>query len=269
LGAALLTTILAALLLNVPPVAAATQQLCLACHPAHYVERGVCTACHRGNPASDRKNIAHQQLIAGRYAAFTLGDSSQLRTGKRLIEQFACRRCHVIGGRGNRLSANLDQSMARKTPEVLTASILQPVQNMPDFHMEKSQAVLLVNALLAAACRQKSVSGDQRQVVHFDRTGTTGKDVFSRMCGSCHRALTARLGGLGQGDAGPNLSGLLSPNYPETFRDKARWTERGLATWLKNPRQARPGARMQPVVLTEPEFRELVDILKVEGTEVK
>jgi cytochrome c2 len=269
LVAGLLTIILVALLQSDPAVAAQSRQLCLACHPAHYAGRGVCTACHRGNPASDRKNIAHLLLIAGRYAAFTLGDSPSLRAGERLIDQFACRRCHVIGGRGNRLSVNLDQSMARKTPEALTASILQPVQNMPDFHMERPRAVLLVNALLAAADRQATSSGDQRQVVHFDRTGTAGKDVFSRKCGPCHRALTARLGGVGQGDAGPNLSGLLSPHYPETFRDKGRWTERDLATWLKNPRRIRSGSRMQPVILTEPEFRELVDTLKMEGTEVK
>jgi cytochrome c2 len=269
LVAGLLTSISAALLLTVPAFAAQSRQLCLACHPVHYAERGVCTACHRGNPASDRKNIAHQQLIAGRYAAFTLGDGPSLREGERLLGQYACRRCHVVGGRGNRLSANLDRSVVRKTPEEITTSILQPVQNMPDFHVESPRAFLLVNDLLAEADRQATASGDQRQVVHFDRRGMAGKDVFSRTCGPCHRALTVRLGGLGQGDAGPNLSGLLSPHYPETFRGKGRWTERGLATWLKNPRMARPGARMQPVVLTEPEFRELVDILKVEGTEVK
>jgi cytochrome c2 len=263
LVAGFLTVILASLLQSAPAFAAQTRQLCQACHPAHYAERGVCTICHRGNPASDRKNIAHQQLIAGRYAAFTLGDSPLLRTGERLVDQFACRRCHVIGGRGNRLSANLDQSVARKAPEAVTASILQPVQNMPDFRMQEHQAVLLVNALLAAASRQKTASGDQRQVVHFDRTGTAGKDIFSTKCGSCHRALTARLGGVGQGVAGPNLTGLLSPYYPLTFRDTARWTERGLAAWLKNPRSVRPVARMLPVSLTGPEFSDLVDLLSV------
>lgn len=267
--AALLTFLSIVVFQSSPAFAAQTRQLCLSCHPVHYVERGVCTACHRGNPASDRRNIAHQQLIAGRYAAFTLGDSPLLRRGELFLDQYACRRCHVIGGKGNRLSANLDQSVERRTPEAISASILQPVQNMPDFHLEKSQAVLLVNALLAAAGRQKVSSGDQRQVVHFDRSGLPGKDLFSRKCGPCHRALTTRLGGLGQGDAGPNLSGLLSPFYPKTFRDQDRWTERDLGDWLRNPRRIRPGAGMQPVILTEPEFRALVEILKVESTEVK
>lgn len=255
------------LLAAAPALAGPVRQLCQSCHPSHYVERGLCTTCHRGNPASDRKNIAHQLLISGRYAAFTLGDSPLLRRGGRLIEQFACRRCHVIGGRGNRLSANLDHSVARKAPEAITESILHPVQNMPDFHMEESRSVMLVNALLAEAGRQKAVSGEQRQIVHFDRKGTVGKDIFSRTCGSCHRVLTARLGGLGQGDAGPNLSGLLSPHYPATFRENGRWAERELGEWLKNPRQTRAMARMQPVILTAAEFRELVEILTVESTE--
>ena len=267
--AGFLTTICAALLLSVPAVAAQTRQLCRECHPAHYAERGVCTVCHRGNPASDRKNIAHQRLIAGAYAAFTLGDSPLLRSGEQLLDQYACRRCHVIGGRGNRLSANLDHSAARLTPEVITASILRPVEHMPDFHLEKPRAVLLVNTLLAASRKTPAGSADQRQTVHFDRAGTAGKDVFSTKCGPCHRALTLRLGGLGQGDAGPNLSGLLSSYYPETFRDRDCWTERDLGGWLRNPRRIRPWARMQPVILTEPEFRELVEIMKVKGTEVK
>jgi mono/diheme cytochrome c family protein len=269
LVAGILTTISVALLLSIPAVAAPARQLCLACHPAHYVERGLCTACHRGNPATERRNIAHQQLIAGRFAVFTLGDSPPLRSAVRLIEQYGCRRCHVIGGRGNRLSADLDRSVARKAPEAIAASIRQPVQNMPDFRMDMPRAVLVVNALLAESGRQSAAAGDQRQIVHFDRAGTVGKDVFSTKCGPCHRALTARLGGLGQGSAGPDLSGVLSPYYPGTFRGRERWTECDLGTWLKNPRTIRPWGRMQPVVLTEPEFRELVDILKVAGTELK
>jgi cytochrome c2 len=267
LVARFLTTAALMLLAVAPALAGPARELCQSCHPSHYVERGLCTTCHRGNPASDRKNISHPLLITGRYAAFTLGDSPLLRRGERLIDQFACRRCHIIGGRGNRLSANLDHSVARKAPEAITESILHPVQNMPDFHMEKSRSVMLVNTLLAEADRQKAVSGEQRQIVHFDRAGAAGKDVFSRTCGSCHRALTARQGGLGQGDAGPNLSGLLSPYYPETYKDNGRWSERDLEIWLKNPRQVRPMARMQPVILTVPEFRELVEVLTVESAE--
>jgi len=264
-----LTAAALVLLAVIPSTAGPLRQSCLSCHQAHFAGRGTCTACHRGNPSSERKNIAHQMLIAGRFAAFTLTSSPQLRQGERLVGQYACRRCHVIGGRGNRLSTDLDQSAARKTPEALTGSIQRPAQNMPDFHLEETQAVTVVNALLSESARRGAVPGGQPRIVHFDRAGAAGKDVFSSKCGSCHRALTVRLGGLGQGDAGPNLSGLLSPHYPKTFRDKGRWSERGLEQWLKNPRKVRPLAGMQPVLLSGKEFRELVDILKVEGTEEK
>ncbi len=267
--AGVLICILAAVLHCSPACAAQSRQLCLGCHPAHYAERGACTVCHRGNPASGRRNIAHQQLIAGRYAAFTLGNSPSLRAGERLIDQFACRRCHVVGGRGNRLAADLDRSVVRRTPEATAESISHPVQTMPDFHVSQQQTVLLVNALLSASGRTPAGLNDQRQVVHFDRAATAAKDVFSTRCGPCHRALTARLGGLGEGAAGPNLSGLLSPYYPGTFRGRERWTERNLELWIRNPRDSRPLSMMQPVRLTEVEFRGLVDILKVEGAEKK
>jgi len=252
-------------ILHVVPAAAATgRPLCLSCHSEHYVDRGNCTTCHRGNPASDRKNIAHDRLVAGRYAVFSLGDAPYLRAGEQILEQYACRRCHVIGGKGNLLSANLDRSVARKAPEAIKESILHPVQNMPDFHMDEPGTDLLVNALLAAADRQKTTTGEHRQIVHFDRGEAAGKDLFSKKCGSCHRALTVRWGGLGQGNAGPNLSGLLSPYFPKTFRDKGQWKDSDLKLWLKNPRKVRPWARMQPVKLTDLEFRELLQILKVE-----
>jgi len=255
----------AVLLQSVPASAAQSRQLCLSCHPSHYAERGVCSACHRGNPLSVRKNIAHQQLIAGRYAAFTLGESPQLRAGERLLEQYACRRCHVIAGRGNRLAADLDRSLARRSPEETVESILHPVQNMPDFHLSRQQVISVINALLAASARTPAVAADQRQVVHFDRAARGGTDIFSRTCGPCHRALTTGLGGLGRGAAGPNLSGLLSVYYPQSFADGKKWSEQELATWLKNPRRIRPWARMQPVEVSGKEFRELVDILRVEA----
>jgi len=243
---------------------APARPLCLACHPPHYTDRDGCTTCHRGNPASDRRNIAHQNLIGRRHASFTVADSPQVRAGERLLDRYACRRCHVVGGRGNRLSVNLDRSVSAKAPDVIAAAIVHPAQGMPDFRMEPRQADSLITALLAAAARSPGHGGDQRQTVHFNRGGAAGKDIFSVKCGGCHRALTQRLGSLGSGDAGPNLSGLLSPFYLATFREREAWTEERLREWLKNPRSVRPAALMQPVPLSEREFKELSGILRVE-----
>jgi cytochrome c2 len=270
LVAGFLTVILTVFFIGAPAGAVPARQLCLACHPAHYSERGTCTACHRGNPASNRKNIAHQNMIAARYARFSLGLASDDREGDRLLDQYACRRCHVIGGRGNRLSVNLDHATARKAPEELERSILKPVGNMPDFHINRSQSVAIVNSLLAAAINTPgSAMNSGPQVVHFDRSDGAGQDIFSKKCGSCHRALTARMGALGSGDAGPNLSGLMSPYYPQPFKAGTQWTERNLEKWLKNPRAVKPWSTMQPVSLTDVEFRELMGLLKVDAAGTK
>ena len=258
----------ALLLLAVVPVSAAPgKQLCLNCHAVHYARLGSCTACHRGNPSSERTNIAHQRLIAARYASFTLAGDPLLRQGTGLIEQYACRRCHVIDGRGNRLSVNLDQVAMRRSPEELEASIRRPVQNMPDFRMDETQATAVVTALLSAGGHQPAAGGVRPQVVHFDQGARVDKDLFSIKCGPCHRLLTKNRGGLGRGDAGPNLSGLLSPFYPKGYRDGESWNEEGLRRWLDNPRAVRSGARMRPVKLSGTEFRELLEILGVAPAE--
>ncbi|MDA8414781.1 MAG: selenite/tellurite reduction operon c-type cytochrome lipoprotein ExtS [Desulfobacteraceae bacterium] len=261
--ARLLTTALLILLAGATASAALSRQLCLSCHPVHYAGQGSCTACHRGNPASERKNIAHQQLIAGRYARFTLANDPLTRVGVRLLEQYACRRCHVIGGKGNRLSVSLDQATVRRSPGELAASILRPVQNMPDFHMKETQVTAVVNALLSDAALQPPAPAARPQVVHFDQAGSAGRDLFSIKCGPCHQMLTERLGALGRGDAGPNLSGVLSPFYPKSFKDDEEWNAGRLRRWLDNPRAIRAAARMRPVKLSEAEFRDLLGILGV------
>lgn len=240
---------------------AAAQQLCLNCHPTHYSERGGCTSCHRGNPASNRKNIAHARLIAGRYASFTLGETDQVRAGMRLIELYACRRCHVVANRGNRLAASLDLAPSRKAPPELVKSIMQPVAGMPDFRLDERQQTAIINALQWAVVIQKPKNTIQPQIVHFSTSAAPDRDLFSRKCGPCHRILSLRHGVLGQGDIGPNLSGLLSPLYPQGSCSKNRWTEARLASWLKNPRRKSPWAMMQPVELTKDELAELVSIM--------
>lgn len=239
-----------------------SRQLCLSCHPVHYRERGSCSRCHRGNPASERKNIAHAGLREGKYSRFTLHDDAQSREGQLLLDLLACRRCHISNGRGNRLAGNLDGVAARKTAAELALSIRQPVANMPDFMLAEKQMTLLINTLFAGA--QEHTAEDAAPVkVHFSAVGRISADVFSTKCGACHRLLSQRRGALGSGRIGPNLSGLFTEYYPKTFRNGEEWTPRNLAAWVKNPREIRPSARMQPVVVTETEMKELESILLV------
>lgn len=241
------------------------RQLCLTCHPAHYAERGGCSDCHLGNPAAGRKNIAHAGLRGGKYARFTLGNVVQNKENEQLMEQLACRRCHVSGGRGNRLAVSLDAAAARRTADELARSIKHPVASMPDFALPEEQVTALVNAVLAGSMGRHISGEGVAEKVHFTTSGTKKVDVFSTKCGSCHRLLSQRLAALGTGGIGPNLSGLLSPWYPKTFRNGEAWNSRNLALWLKNPRAIRPEARMQPVSLTVAELKELEALLVVPG----
>jgi len=237
-------------------------QLCLSCHPVHYAERGRCGDCHRGNPGSGRKNIAHAGLREGKYVRFTLGDGAQMRGGERLMDQLACRRCHISAGRGNRLAVSLDSSAGRKTAGELAFSIRRPVANMPDFVLDEEQITVLVNAVFAGSMGSKA--DDAAPVrVHFTTSGKKSADIFSTKCGSCHRIVSERLGAVGTGEIAPNLSGLFSKYYPKTFRDGEAWSAGNLRAWLKNPRVTRAWARMQPVTLTMTETKDLESIILI------
>ena len=241
--------------------AAEPRPACLACHPLHCRERGACTGCHRGNAASTRKNIAHHLLIAGRYADFTLGETTRLKEGNRLLEQLACRRCHLSGGRGNRFATLLDSLPASKAPGELADAVKFPAQGMPDFRLDDPRIVAVVNALFAGAKNSGKKEQERPLTVHFQKPGREARDLFSSKCGACHRALTESQGLLGRGEIGPNLSGLLSEFYPADFAGNKRWTEQRLRSWIDNPRKIAPRALMQPVPLDARQFRELTDIL--------
>ncbi len=232
-----------------PSAWAGQGQRCLSCHHSHYGDRGTCTGCHRGTPLSKRKNGAHHLLIPGRYARFTLGDTTEVVQGNRLLEQLACRRCHVSGGKGNHLATSLDTLPATRVPGEITTAVMSPALGMPDFKLDEAQVVTIVNALFAGARKVGRRERERPLVVFFEKSGPAAGDVFSRTCGPCHRMLTMGLGLLGSGTIGPNLSGLFSPFYPPTFENTKPWTMEHLVLRLHNPRQVFPHALMPPVHL--------------------
>ena len=238
------------------------RQYCISCHPVHYRERGNCVDCHHGNPASERKNIAHAGLRAGKYVRFTLGDTVRNGVNERLLEQFACRRCHVSAGRGNRLAVSLDAAVSRKSTAELVHSLRQPATNMPDFKLDEEQITTLLNAIYSGSQgRTTDVTAPVK--IHFTTFTKKNNDTFTTKCGHCHRILSERLGSVGAVDIGPNLSGLLTVYYPKTFKNSVAWTVQNLADWLKNPRAIRPWANMQPLVLTATEMNEITTIIFV------
>ena len=234
---------------------------CLACHPVHYAKKGSCTGCHRGNAASSRRNIAHYLLIPGRYARFTLGEPAAVREGTRQLEQLACRRCHVSGGKGNRLAASLDGLLESKPADEIAGAIRFPALGMPDFMLDEARIANLVNTIFAGAQKTLKQERERPVTVHFQKSPRQSKDVFSDKCGACHRLLSADRGLLGVGEIGPNLSGLLSEFYPADAEGGKRWTRRRLQSWLENPRKIKANALMLPVRLDARQFEELSTVL--------
>lgn len=255
--------VLILLLLILPAVLpAAAEESCLKCHPPHYVEAGGCTTCHRGNPRTDRVDLAHANLLGARFAYFALPESPVTQFGLQLLERAGCRRCHRSGEKGNLLASDLDQLPPGTRPEELVRSIRQPVLFMPDFAFAEATAASLVNALFTQAAKAGIVTGETPLVVHFEGVERV-ENPFEKHCGGCHRLLTKRWGGLGRGIIGPNLSGLFSEFYPRTFRDAERWSAANLEKWLKNPREIRKGARMAPLPLKPAELRQVLEFFEV------
>ena len=251
------------LLLLLIPVLAVAEGSCDKCHPQHYDAAGGCTTCHRGNPRTDRPDLAHASLIGARYAHFALPDSPVMQYGLQLLEKTGCRRCHRSGGKGNVLASDLDRLLPGARPEDVLRSIRQPVLFMPDFAFAEATAVSLVNALFANAAQAEPQVGETPLVVHFEGV-ERAENRFEKHCGGCHQLLTNRWGGLGHGAIGPNLSGLFSEFYPHPFTDVERWSRANLEKWLKNPRAIRKAARMAPQGLEPDELRQVLEFFEAQ-----
>jgi cytochrome c2 len=262
-------TVLALFLLLAFPAEAARRSACLACHEPHHIERGSCVNCHRGNDRTDRKEIAHHGFIAGRFAHYTIKGSPVVERGQHLAGSLACRRCHAQGRKGSRLAANLDRLAADTAPSAIFDSIKYPVLFMPNFHCDDTQIAALVNGILAVSEPVTPGLREMARVVHFEDEKRSRENSFVKHCGSCHRILSERYGGLGKGDIGANLSGLLSEFYPNTYRDAEMWTIEKLHKWLENPRNSRPVARMRPVRLTTGEFTLMIETLSIDAKTIR
>lgn len=231
---------------------------CGSCHAAHYAEAGACVECHRGQPEAARKELAHARLISGRAAEHRLPHGKAVSEGQQTVEAAACRRCHMIGGRGNRLATNLDGVVWRREQRELRMSITEPVENMPAFGFDLDQADALV-AFLLSATRPDTLEETYR--VQFARDAARTASTFGEKCGGCHRLLTPP-GPEGSGDQGPNLSGLFTSFYPRTAPGEREWSERALAEWVANPREFRRGALMPPVPLSVVELQRVMESIR-------
>lgn len=228
---------------------------CLTCHEAHYERLGDCIACHRGDDRATRIDLAHHGLLRGPAAAWMLPGSPVLPRAVAMRDSLGCRRCHVTGGRGERLAIDLDSVAWPRGQDELRRSLVSPATAMPRFGLLPAQADTLVAVLVRDADR---LSERRRYQVRFRAGSDDSLRVFARLCGACHQALTSD-GPQGTGTAGADLSALLGEHYPVGV--DGRWDRQRLEKWLKNPRTQRAGATMPPVDVKPDEFEALLGSL--------
>jgi len=234
---------------------------CSDCHVPHYETEASCVDCHRGDHRTDRPQIAHYRLIRGEYACFTLVDSLAVKDGCRLISTSGCRRCHRTGRKGNGFATDLDTSFEQTLPEALADAIVNPAIFMPVFYFQEAAVTHLVNAILKSSAMYSPASIEDGRIIYFEKDKEDIHNIFTNQCGPCHRILTEQFGGLGRGIVGPNLSGIFSPYYFKNFKAGKSWNPDRLEQWLKNPRDIRSNARMQPIKLKEDELKRLIHIM--------
>lgn len=245
-------TLLAATLLAVAalsaPMGTSAPAACLDCHPPHYARHGGCVDCHRGDARATRPELAHHRLLAGAAAAWALPGSPVLPRAVALRDSLGCRRCHVTGGKGERLAINLDTVAWPRTLQELRESLVNPAAAMPAFGLDARTADTLAAVLLRDADRY---GGSPRYQVRFRAGSDDSLRIFARLCGGCHMALTPD-GPQGTGADGPDLSGLVGAFHPAAA-DSA-WGRARLERWLRNPRALRPQATMLPVTVKPEEL---------------
>lgn len=227
--------------------------LCVDCHKSHYTDIAGCVTCHRGIPETRRKDLAHQNLIKGKYAKFLISGYQQRQNGVDLIKASGCRRCHRIGRKGNTLSVDLVSSVENLEVKEIVKAIKKPSEFMPDFNFTSEQITSIINGLFYLSFTNEKTDTNFTQVVHIN---TVKSNIFSKECGGCHKMISPERGSVGGGFVAPNLSGLFTKYYPGEI-DGKRWNAKVLKKWLNNPRSLKNNALMPVLELTEQEYTEI------------
>ncbi|MDY6821618.1 MAG: selenite/tellurite reduction operon c-type cytochrome lipoprotein ExtS [Deferribacterota bacterium] len=236
-------------------------EFCISCHNNinHFASKGDCTLCHRGNKYTKRKDIAHTKIIKGKFAYFLMDKSYPVFKGNTIIKNAGCRRCHTIKNKGNNIAANLDISLREKEIKEILNSIKEPNTFMPKFYFRDKEATYIINALLNGSFYGDGVKLSYL-IVHFEENSIKS-NPFNENCGSCHKVISKKSGPTGEGDIGPNLSGLFTKYFNNTIEIK-KWNNKDLRRWIKNPRKLKDNALMPPIDINEGRVDEILEILK-------
>lgn len=231
---------------------------CIKCHTPHYEKVADCQTCHRGISLTSRKDIAHFNLITSEFADF-ITDENSLGTSRKITEDAGCRRCHLLESSGNSLARNLHSSGEKSTGEYIFKMIKEPNEYMPNFQFDNGTITKIAKLiLLDGATREKNRSLSYPVFLDSDV-----KNVFGEKCGNCHKALLRNTGPAGNGNIGPNLSGIFTAYYKaNVLKNDEKFSEDILRKWLKNPRAIFKNTLMPNISLSDKELNDLIQNLK-------
>jgi cytochrome c2 len=249
----------------------AAAQKCAKCHadicPAPEVrqtwdaaELEKCSTCHRGNPLTSRAKLAHTGMVLPRHSWYVDTGSEAVENGERALKTYACRRCHVVGEKGNDLATSLDSVAPRRSSLDLEESVREPAVFMPLFPLSDAELAAILTRVYAGGHAVSEAEASKPMVVYFTHAAAE-EDLFSRECGACHRMLSHKYGGLGRDTIGPNLSGMGSEFYPETAKDDKAWERDTLEDWIENPRKIRSLTTMPPQKIEDKDLKQILDIV--------
>jgi cytochrome c2 len=189
-----------------------------------------------------------------------------VEAGEKALKTFACRRCHQVGEKGNDLATNLDSVASERSSLELETAVREPAVFMPLFPLSATDLSAILTRIYAGGLTAPPSDVSRPLVVYFSHAARE-EDPFTQHCGSCHRMLSHKFGGLGSDTIGPNLSGMGSDFYPHTAKDDKAWTRDGLKDWIKNPRKIRPLTTMPPQRIKEEDLEKILDIVWLVVTE--
>jgi nitric oxide reductase subunit C len=186
--------------------------------------------------------------------------SEEVVRGKHLFDESNCMGCHTILGEGGYYAPELTKVYERRGPQFIRAMLRNPQEMYPgqrkmeqyDFTEEEIDAFVAFFKWIG----KMDLNGFPPEPTLVETTTPTDKPdeavasregrpaVFNQMCVSCHS-----LGGQG-GNVGPALDGVGN-----------RMTQSEIETWLKDPKEVRPGTAMPDLPLSTPQVRELAAFL--------
>lgn len=167
--------------------------------------------------------------------------------GEAIIEQRACRSCHVIGARGARVGPDLNQVSIRRTEDWLLRWLADPAAMKPDTMMLTFDWQAGEREALIAYLRALAQPVDADAILARTGGGAAGGKALieAYQCHACHKVA---------GEEGRAL-------YPDldtiAERRDAAWERR----WLADPQAVKPGTFMPTFGFSDAEIDAIVEFL--------